>query len=105
MTSTNEEVIKRIRIRLGETVPTANFTNEQIELALEDASNFWIALRKKSEDIKDFWIERYAYCLSMELLGFVRSKYVNSDNINSLNYKELIDVSSIERSKLESYVQ
>jgi hypothetical protein len=102
-----EKVVENIKIRLGKGIMEVELKDEQIKLALEDAERYWGLLKKKSSDLKDDWIEMYAYYLCMELLGFVRSKYVtvpvpNGDII--MNYKELIDIAQIEKTKLEQYV-
>lgn len=105
----HQQIRERIKQRMGDGLLDIELTKEQLDNAITDSIGYWKMLNKKTESVFKIWIERYAYALSLETLGIIRSKYKsipipnNTDNL-VLSTAELFNLASVERSKLESYV-
>lgn len=105
---TKEELVKKIRFQLGEPILTVELNDQQILYCIDDAAGYWTLLGKQTESVKEFWIERYAYCLALEMLGIVRMKYESIPLPNSqqahINWAELFNSAASEKAKLEAFV-
>ena len=106
-----EEIVKRIRQRLGEPLRIVEINDEQFSGLFEIAKEEWELYSTLSNlesttlsNIKNYWINAYFSALSKESLGRIRGKF--SGNINGpdgdvkLDYIELLNESAYEKDRL-----
>lgn len=70
----DEQLSKYIRYRLGEPVLSVELKDEQIQCAYDEANEL-VNSSSRVLGNKEQWIRDYAFALSMETLGYIRSKF------------------------------